>query len=73
MNLNVWLPFSNRFKAKALPSMTPQESNVFTAIVLVSSLLHTSSDFSPITRVFTTPLPLGTTLRPMELLNVQLA
>ena len=39
MHLNVWLPSSNRFKAKALPSLTPQESNVFTTIVLVNLLL----------------------------------
>ena len=45
MHLNVWLPSSNRFKAKALQSLTPQESNVFTAIVLRSLLLHTSSEF----------------------------
>ena len=62
-----------RSKAKALPSLTPQESNDFTAIVLVSLPLHTLRDFSPITKASTTPLPLGTTLRLMELLDVQLA
>ena len=31
----------NRSEAKALPSLTPQESNVFIAIVLVNLPLHT--------------------------------
>ena len=66
MRLNVWLPSLNRSKAKALPSLTPQEPNVFTAIVLVNLPLHTLSDFSPITRALTTLLPQVTTLRPME-------
>ena len=65
--------FFESLQGEGLPSLTPQESNVFTAIVLVNLPLHTSSDFSPIARAFTTPLPLGTTLRLMELLNVQLA
>ena len=47
--------------------------NGFAAIVLVNLPLHTLSDFSPITRASTTPLPLVMTPNLMELLNVQLA
>ena len=43
-----------------------------TAIVLVNLPLHFSHDSWAITRAFTTPLPLGTILRPMERRNGQL-
>ena len=72
MPLNAWLPSLNRFKANSLPSLTPQESHDLTAIVLGDLPLHALSDFSPIARASTTALSLGTTLRLMELLNVQL-
>ena len=36
-SLNAWLPSLNRSRAKALPSLTPQESSVFAAIVLVTA------------------------------------